>query len=240
MAGAVRMAASAAPSTLRTPSALLKPQVRDRLVPSSRHPGVRPIDGETGVAELSPLAFRASNRRSLLPGQTPRTFVVRFASTAGVLFLLYCFPYAELGLSEGIFNAYIDGYARVVGFILGLFEPGLTVVRNQVHGRFSLEIAKSCDAVECHILLLSALFAVPAPARRKLFAAVVAALALAGLNVVRIVSLYYVGLAWHAAFGIFHAVAWPLAMIAFAAWLFHVSTRWLQRAPNLIHAAPPA
>lgn len=164
----------------------------------------------------------------MLSRRDSRIFVVRFASVAGLLFLLYCFPYAEWGLSEEVFTAYIDGYARLVGWILRRFEPGVTVVGNQVHGKFSLEIAKSCDAVECHILLLSALFAVAAPLRPKLIAAGVAALALAGLNVVRIVSLYYMGLGWYSAFDTLHAVVWPLAMIAFAGWLFYVSTRWLQ------------
>lgn len=153
---------------------------------------------------------------------------MRFAGAAGLLFLLYCFPYAELGFSEDLFAAYIDGYAWLVGWILRQFEPAVTVVRNQVHGRFSLEIAKSCDAIECHILLLSAIFAVRAPLRPKLVTATAATVGLAGLNLVRIVSLYYVGLAWHSAFDTLHAVAWPLAMIAFAGWSFYVFTRWLQ------------
>ena len=59
--------------------------------------------------------------------RTHGAFVQRFLGAAALLFLVYCFPYAELGVSETIFNAYIDGDARVVAWFLRLFEPGLVM-----------------------------------------------------------------------------------------------------------------
>jgi exosortase/archaeosortase family protein len=174
-----------------------------------------------------------------------RSFILRFAIAALCLLTVYCFPYAELGLSERVFNAYLDGYARVVGAILHLSESDIAVSLNQIHGRFSLEIAKSCDAMECNILFVSAMVAFPGSWQRKAIVAVLGMAVLIGFNLTRIVSLYYAGVFWPRSFHFLHAAGWPLAMIVLTGLVFLYCTRFVQEAgrePRLevsVHGVDP-
>jgi len=177
---------------------------------------------------------RSENSSEPTPtGRVPllaRSFILRFAIAALCLLAVYCFPYAELGFSERVFNAYLDGYARVVGAILHLSESDIAVSLNQIHGRYSLEIAKSCDAMECNILFVSAMVAFPGSWRRKAIVTVLGMAVLIGFNLARIVNLYYAGVFWPRAFHFLHAVGWPLAMIALTGLVFLYCTRFVQEA----------
>jgi hypothetical protein len=54
-------------------------------------------------------------------------FALRYALIAGAAFIAYGFPYAERGFIERGFQLYLAAYARIVGAVLGWFEPGLTM-----------------------------------------------------------------------------------------------------------------
>lgn len=155
-------------------------------------------------------------------------FAVTFAVIAAILFGLYCFPYGENGISEAWFSAYLNGYARVVGWILGAFEPVITVSGNNVIGRFSMSIIKSCDAMEANILFCAATLALPVPAARKAIAVPAGIVALIAANVVRLCCLYYVGVYYPSSFEFLHIEVWPLIMIVFALVDFIVCARWMQ------------
>jgi exosortase/archaeosortase family protein len=167
-------------------------------------------------------------------------FALRYALIAGVGFVAYGFPYAESGISERGFELYLQAYARVVGTVLGWFEPGLVVHGTHLVGRFPLEIAKNCDAAEANILLASALLAFPAPIARRIMALAIGVMLLALLNVVRISSLYFIGLHARSWFDAAHLELWPLVLIGFAAVEFLLLARWLldQRVmPDVARAA---
>jgi exosortase/archaeosortase family protein len=131
-----------------------------------------------------------------------------------VLFAIYCFPYAESGLAEAFFRAYLNGYASLIGRLLGLVEPAVQVIDNRIIGRTSLQIVKSCDAMEANILFAAALFAFPGARTRKLLALGSGLAVIAALNVLRIGSLYFVALHLPGSFELFHLELWPLVMIA--------------------------
>lgn len=157
-----------------------------------------------------------------------KRFVSCFCLVAVLLFGVYCFPYADVGISESVFNWYIDGYARAVAFVLRLFESHITLIDNQIHGRVSLEVAKSCDAIECLILFVAAVVAAPGALSRKLAVLLVGLPGLAALNVTRIVALYYAGVLWPTSFHAFHTVIWPLVLVAVTVLAFLRARRWLQ------------
>lgn len=152
---------------------------------------------------------------------------LHFVLIAGALFALYSFPYAESGISERFMQRYLSGYAELVGLVLGWFEPGVRVDGNTVLGTASLQIVKSCDAMEANILFAAAVLAFPAPTKRKLVALVVGVLAITVVNVIRISALYYVLVQRPRSFEFWHLELWPLLMIATSASLFFVSTRFL-------------
>ncbi len=171
-----------------------------------------------------------------LPGSSFR-FVVSFAAISAVFFCVYYFPYSESGLSETWSKAYLERYAGIVGFVLRVFEPGVVVSQNVISGRFSMSIVKSCDAMEANMLFCAATLALPGEAWRKAVAVAGGLAALVALNVVRLCSLYYVGVYLGRWFEVMHIDVWPMLMVVFATLDFLVCARWL-KAPA--RAAPPS
>jgi exosortase/archaeosortase family protein len=157
-----------------------------------------------------------------------RRFVVSFGVIAAVFFCIYYFPYAESGWSEAWVVAYLRRYAQIVGHVLRVFEPGIVVSQNVISGRFSMSIVKSCDAMEANMLFCAAVLALPGIAWRKAAALATGLAALVAFNVLRLCSLYCVGVYLGRWFEVMHIDVWPMLMIAFATIDFVVCARWLQ------------
>jgi len=167
-------------------------------------------------------------------------FAVLFAATSAVLLGLYAFPYHELGLPETWFETYLAAYARLVGLVLGLLDPGVHVDGTLITGRYSLRIVKTCDAMEANALFAAAVLALGGPWLRKLGALALGLVALVSANVVRITTLYYAGALAPATFRALHEEVWPLILVAFAAVAFVVAAGFVRRGapPEPVEGAP--
>jgi exosortase H (IPTLxxWG-CTERM-specific) len=66
------------------------------------------------------------------------------------------------------------------------------VIQSQTNG-FGISIEAGCNAVEACIVLVSAMAAFPAPWRHKVWGLLAGILAVQSLNVLRIISLFYLG-----------------------------------------------
>lgn len=162
------------------------------------------------------------------PPASPVRFAITFAAIAGAFFVVYTFPYTQVGLSERWFDSYLGGYARLAGNVLSWFDPAVTVHQRDILGRFNLRIVKNCDAMEANILYASAVLAFPVALRARLVGVAGGIALLVALNVARICTLYYVGILVPQAFPFFHLELWPLLLIAagaaiFLLWATHVS-----------------
>lgn len=155
-------------------------------------------------------------------------FALTFGAIAAALFAVYCFPYQENGISERFFTSYLDAYARAAGSVLSVLEPRIVVSGNNIIGRFSMSIIKSCDAMEANILFSAAVLAFPAPPWRKPIAVIAGLAALIAANLLRLCSLYYVGVYFPSSFEFMHVEVWPLLMMAAALLDFVASVRWMQ------------
>lgn len=173
---------------------------------------------------------------------SPLRFALTFVAIAGALFVVYTFPYARVGLSERWFESYLAFYARIAGTALSLFDPQVTVHHQDILGRYNLRIVKNCDAMEANILYASAVLAFPVSVRPRVIGVAGGVALLVALNVVRICSLYYVGILAPQAFPFFHLELWPLLLIASGAALFlgwaTLATRRRQPVPS--HVAEQA
>ena len=158
-----------------------------------------------------------------------RRFVIGFILIAGILFSIYCFPYAENGVSERWFNGYLSAYAGMAGTVLSILEPRVVVSGTNIVGRFSMEIVKNCDAMEANILLCSAILAFPSRWSRRLLSAALGLAVLIAANVTRICCLYYVGVYFPSSFEFVHLEIWPLLLIALAAGEFVFLAAWMQK-----------
>jgi exosortase H (IPTLxxWG-CTERM-specific) len=103
------------------------------------------------------------------------------------------------------------------------------VIRDEASG-FGVRIERGCNGVEALIILFAAIFAFPAPFRNKLLGFAAGFVAIQALNLVRIISLFYLGQWNQTAFEWFHLYLWQALIIldALVVWLI-----WLRTLPRI-------
>ncbi|MDR3389205.1 MAG: exosortase H [Rudaea sp.] len=128
-------------------------------------------------------------------------------------------------------------------WLMRLFDHTVIARQNDILNAFDnsgIEIVAGCNGVEAVLILVSAVLAFPAPWKHKLVGVALGFLAIQTLNLVRIISLYYLH-AWNQVwFEWFHLYLWQ-ALIIFDALVFWlVWLRWLprEREPAARAAAP--
>ena len=141
-------------------------------------------------------------------------FLLRFATLAGVELTAYYFPYNPRGFASGLLRLYLALYARLAGGALSLFDPTVRVHGTDITGRFSLSFAMNCDAMDVFILFSSAVLAFPSTWRRRALGLGLGLAVLVGVNIVRIMSLYWVGVYFPSAFDFVHVDLWPIGIVA--------------------------
>lgn len=121
--------------------------------------------------------------------------------------------------------------AKVSAGIIQLFDSQVAasgqVIRSLTNG-FAVQIAPGCNGVEAVIILFAAIFAFPAPFKHKLVGFSAGFLAIQLLNLVRIISLFYLGQWSMTAFKWAHLYLWQALIIldALVVWLI-----WLRYLP---------
>jgi exosortase H (IPTLxxWG-CTERM-specific) len=102
------------------------------------------------------------------------------------------------------------------------------VIRDGATG-FGVRIERGCNGVEALIILFAAIFAFPAPLKNKLVGFAIGFFAIQALNLVRIISLFYLGQWNQVAFEWFHLYLWQALIIldALVVWLV-----WLRTLPQ--------
>ncbi|MGA8148151.1 MAG: exosortase H [Gallionellaceae bacterium] len=81
------------------------------------------------------------------------------------------------------------------------------VIQSQTNG-FGISIEAGCNAVEACIVLASAMLAFPAPWRHKMYGLLIGIVAVQGLNILRVISLFYLGQWRMDAFEFAHLYLW--------------------------------
>ncbi|MFT5140704.1 MAG: exosortase H (IPTLxxWG-CTERM-specific) [Lysobacterales bacterium] len=123
--------------------------------------------------------------------------------------------------------------ADISVWIVTLFDENVVasgnVIRDSVNG-FGVRIERGCNGLEAVIILFSAMFAFPAPLKSKLIGFTIGFFAIQLLNLVRIISLFYLGQWNYTAFEWFHLYLWQALIIldALVVWLV-----WLRMLPKL-------
>ena len=115
----------------------------------------------------------------------------------------------------------------VKGFDENVIATG-NVLRDKVSG-FGVRIERGCNGLEAVIILFAAIFAFPAPFKNKIYGFIAGFFAIQLLNLVRIISLYYLGQWNYTAFEWFHLYLWQALIIldAMVVWLI-----WLRTLPG--------
>ncbi len=128
--------------------------------------------------------------------------------------------------------------AHVSAFIMQLFDHHVTARNNDIVSAVSgsgIRIVAGCNGVEAVLILVSAVLAFPAPWKHKLAGIGIGFIAIQGLNLVRIISLYYLH-EWNRVwFDWFHLYLWQALIILDALVFWLLWLRWLPRKPAPKH-----
>jgi exosortase/archaeosortase family protein len=103
------------------------------------------------------------------------------------------------------------------------------VAGQEIIGAFAMRIVQTCDAMDVTILLVSAVVSWKAPVARRFVAALVGVLALGILNLLRICSLYLIGMRRPSLFEAAHLEVWPVVILVVTLGLFLAFTSFEQR-----------
>jgi len=128
-----------------------------------------------------------------------------------------------------IFVSYLEINARVCATILGWLGESAGVTGVTVSSpTYSLEIRHGCDAIQpiAFYIFLMLVSPVACPMWRRIAPIIVVTTGLLVLNLVRIISLYYIGVFVPSAFDVMHMEVWQAAFIILpvAAWV-----SWVRR-----------
>lgn len=124
-------------------------------------------------------------------------------------------------------------HARWSGAVLKALGNDITVSGTLVMSpKFSMQIVRGCDALEPAALFLSAVIAFPVSLRKKLIGALLGIVLIETTNVIRMVSLFYVGVHWRKHFEMMHLEVWQAAFIVISVTFWALWALWATRAPK--------
>lgn len=120
--------------------------------------------------------------------------------------------------------------ADVSGWLMSAFDPHVTtsgkIISSTLNG-FAVSIEPGCNGVEAMIVLLAAIIAFPAPLLYKIYGLLLGFVAIQGLNLVRVISLFYLGQWSQELFDWAHLYIWQALIMLDALVVFLVWIRYL-------------
>ncbi len=162
-------------------------------------------------------------------------FFTGFVILLAVLFAAELTPWGQAYVTVPWTNA----LASISTWIVTLFDGNVVasgkVIRSLTNG-FAVSIEAGCNGVEATIVLCAAILAFPAPWRHKVVGLVIGVVAVQLLNIVRVISLFYIGQWSYTVFEWAHLYVWQALIMldVLVVWLI-----WVRRIPAR-PAAPPA
>jgi exosortase H (IPTLxxWG-CTERM-specific) len=119
-------------------------------------------------------------------------FFLLFLAIQALLFGLELTPWAQ----AWFVIPWTDALAQISTFLVTLVDPNVTatgkIMRSTANG-FAVSIEAGCNGVEATIVLLAAMLAFPSPWKNKVYGLIAGTIAVQGLNIVRVISLFYLG-----------------------------------------------
>jgi len=156
-------------------------------------------------------------------------FVLTFLICLLVLFTLDILTPVQ----DYVILPFTAGIAHVSVWLMHLFDRGVISQQNDIVNALTgsgIKIVAGCNGIEAVLILVSAILAFPAPWKHKLIGIGLGFIAIQSLNLVRIISLFYLH-EWNQVwFEWFHLYLWQALIIldALVFWLI-----WLRYLPRV-------
>ncbi|HKE40562.1 MAG TPA: exosortase H [Casimicrobiaceae bacterium] len=158
-------------------------------------------------------------------------FFVWFLALQAGLFGLELTPWAQ----QWFVVPWTNTLAAISASIVKLFDPEVIShgkVLQSTSSGFAVSIEAGCNGVEATIVLVAAILSFPAKWSRKLIGLAAGVVAVQGLNIVRVISLFYLG-QWN-----FNVFEWAHLYVWQALIMLDVLIVWLLWVRTLPRAAP--
>jgi len=157
-------------------------------------------------------------------------FLIIFLVALSVLFTVELL----IPVHHHVIQPFTTSLATVSAAIITPFDDNVIssgrVLRDALSG-FAVSIESGCNGVEATIVLIAGVLAFPASLRQKLTATLLGFVAIQALNIVRIISLFYLGQWNYTIFEWFHLYLWPILIMVDVLIVFALYLRWLS-GPN--------
>lgn len=155
-------------------------------------------------------------------------FLLVFLTVQGVLFTLELLQ----PVRDAIIDPFTSALAMISGLTIALFDSDVTtqgIYISSLRNDFILRIEAGCNGVEPMIILTAAIVAFSATFKEKLIGLIFGFVGIQGINIIRIISLFYIGQWSMAAYEWAHLYIWQALILidAFVIWILWV--RYLNR-----------
>ena len=168
-------------------------------------------------------------------GKLSRGFLVLFPVWLLAGFGLLFAPISRPAIDRG--TAWLVALSALVVRLLGGHAAAQSdILRNPATG-FSIRVLDTCNASNVTVLLWAAILAFPAPWRDKAKGLVAGTAAIHALNLLRIVSLFYLGQVSQKWFEIAHLYVWESLIVLFTLVVFWV---WVQHTYRHLSCTKPS
>jgi exosortase H (IPTLxxWG-CTERM-specific) len=152
-------------------------------------------------------------------------FFVKFFALMGILLFLELFN----PVNQNVIIPLTTYLSKASVFLLGLLGTGTKASGTLiVSPQFAVDIKAGCTGIEPIIILLSAVFAFPSSWRAKALGAILGMVVLQAVNLIRIVSLVYLGINHPKYFHDAHTIIWQIVIIAISLFLWMAWARGLK------------
>ncbi len=146
-------------------------------------------------------------------------FVGLFALQIIVFYVFYFNSWFQTNVLSSVINV----YASLSGKLLNLLGQQTSVSGDTISSsQFSVGIKQGCDAAEPMALFVAGILAFPSAVKKKVYGLFIGLAILFILNLIRIISLYYIGARYPELFDTMHLEVWQVIfiIIAMALWFF--------------------
>ena len=163
-----------------------------------------------------------------------------------ILFVVILVSLFAVELTPAMQNAVVipwtEGLVRISAGLITTVDSQVAVfgkILQSTRNGFAISIEAGCNGIEAAIMLIAAMLAFPAPWKHRVIGIVAGLIAVQTLNVVRVISLFYLGQWSVQAFIWAHLYVWQALIMLDVLIVWLIWIRALPRAATMV-SSPPA